>query len=497
MILRRISVLVVTAAVLLACSAGVAQAGALYDFRVDFDDGTYYATPSGEVTVNDLDVAQTRRIIITPPAAPIVDTGSLPASTNYYSAGAVPGLAPGTTISVRQPASSLSPTEVFTIPEATLSVVTGATALTGTIPAGWFGAVRGDYRCELPALVQTLGAGAFSVPYTTILPGEIAEVSINNSTGDNVNFTKHSPGETPCVDIIAATNQTTTPGGPIDPTPYEVDVSHLLPINAASVRVVLRRGGAILVDVSEDDTNTSAELATRPLPGDIVDVYRPKTAPTPAHSVTVPQVSAVFDPAVDRVAMNTPAAGVIRAFFCRAYACPTQNVRSALNAPAGVNILDYGVSQSTYPAVDLRIDDRITATYEDPNHTLQYSFDSVPGDLAAPVQSIKLASNLKRKTLTKAFKKGYKVKVKSNEPGTASLTLAFPKAKAGKAVTLAKASRSVIAGTTTVKLKFTKAGKKALKKLRTRSSRLATLTSTVTDVSGNVSTLVKRTKIKA
>jgi hypothetical protein len=64
-------------------------------------------------------------------------------------------------------------------------------------------------------------------------------------------------------------------------------------------------------------------------------------------------------------------------------------------------------------------------------------------------------------------------------------------------VTLAKATRSVIAGTTTVTLKFTKAGKKAIKKLRKRNSRLATLTSKVTDASGNVSTIVKRTKIKA
>lgn len=45
--------------------------------------------------------------------------------------------------------------------------------------------------------------------------------------------------------------------------------------------------------------------------------------------------------------------------------------------------------------------------------------------------------------------------------------------------------------------KFTKVGKKALKKLRKRKSRLATLTSTGTDASGNASTLVKRKKIKA
>lgn len=496
MILRRISVLIVTAAVLLVCSAGVAQAGTTFDFRIDFDDGAFYSTPSGEVTIYRLNAAQTRRIIVTPPSGPVFDTGSLAASGTTYSS-VVPSLAPGSTVSVRQPAVSASPTEVFTIPEATLNVVNGATSLTGSVPAGWFGSVRGDYRCEVPQVVQTVGAGPYSVPYSTIIPGELAEVSITNGLGDDVSVNRHSPGETPCIDIYAASNPGGIPGGATDPAPFYVEVDHLLPIVAVSVRLVLRRGGAILGDVSEDDTNADIDLATRPLPGDVVDVYRPKTAPTPAHSMTIPQVSGVFDPAIDRVAMNTPAAGVIRAFFCRAYACPTQNTRSALNVPSGVNFLDYGVSQSTDPAVDLRPDDKISGTFENPDHTLQYSFDVTPGDLVAPVQTIKLASNLKRKTLAKSFKKGYKVKVKSNEAGGASLTLAFPKAKAGKAVTLAKASRNVIAGTTTVKLKFTKAGKKALKKLRKRSSRLATLTSTVTDASGNVSTLVKRTKIKA
>lgn len=497
MILRRISVLLAASAALLTCGAGVAQAGTTYDFRIDFDDGAFYPVAGGEVTVYNFNPALTRRIVMTPPSGPVFDTGSLAASAANYSSGNLPTLVPGSTVSVRQPASAVSPTETFTVPETTLNVVTGATVLTGSVPAGWFGAVRGDYRCELTPTVKGVGAGPFSVPYTKVLPGELAEVSISNASGDQISLNRHSPGETPCVEVSSVPDWQPVPGGPLDPTPYRMQVDHLIPAVATSVRLVLRRGTTIIVDVSEDDTNTNVDFATKPLAGDVVDVYRPKTAPTPSHSVTVPTVSAVFDPAVDRVAMTTPAASILRIFFCRALACPTQNARTARDVAAGVNTLDFGVSQSIYPAIDLRADDRLTATYEDPDHTLKYFFEATPGDLVAPAQSIKLASNLKRKSLTKAFKKGYKVKINSNEAGPAKLTLAFPKSKAGKAVTLATASRTVAPGSTTITLKFTKSGKKALNKLKKRSSKLATLTSTVTDASGNTSTLVKRTKIKA
>ena len=54
----------------------------------------------------------------------------------------------------------------------------------------------------------------------------------------------------------------------------------------------------------------------------------------------------------------------------------------------------------------------------------------------------------------------------------------------------------VQAGTTTIRLKFTKSGKKALKKLSKKRSRSVVLTSTVTDASGNASTIAKTAKIK-
>jgi hypothetical protein len=481
---------------LCAYSAGIAQAGTTYDFRVDLDDGIAQVASGGDFRVTGLNTAQTRRIVLTQPSG-TTDTGILAAGSDQYSSSFIANLAPGDKISVRQPGANVSPTEEFTIPTGTLNVVNGATALTGAAPAGWFAFVTGDYRCNLNYIAQSVGAGPFSVPYSKVLPGETAELSLYSPTGDTVDLGRHSPGETPCFEIDSVPNYPSGPGEPTNPNAYELEVSHLLVGIAPSVRLVLRRGSTVIVDVSEDSIGADAQFATRPLPGDTIDVYRPKTAPAPSYSAVLPQVSAVFDSAVDLVAFKTPAASLIRAYFSRVYISPTQNARSALDVPAGVNFLNFGTQQAGYAPIDLRPDDVIVAEYQDPDHIFYYQFEATPGDLVAPAQSIKLPSKIKLKTLTKAFKKGYKVKLKSNEAGPAKLTLAFPKAKGKKAVTLANASGTAKAGTATIALKFTKSGKKALKKLRKRSSRLATLTSTVTDASGNVSTLVKRTKIKA
>jgi len=51
-------------------------------------------------------------------------------------------------------------------------------------------------------------------------------------------------------------------------------------------------------------------------------------------------------------------------------------------------------------------------------------------------------------------------------------------------------------GTNTIKLRFTKSGTKALKKLSKKRTRSVVLTSTVTDASGNASTIAKKAKIK-
>ncbi|MGK2877987.1 MAG: hypothetical protein ACSLFF_05370 [Solirubrobacterales bacterium] len=500
------SVLLVAVTALLACSTGVAQAGAIYDFDVELDDGVQHLTVGGDLRVTGLNSAQTRRIIVAPPSGPNrLDSGVVVSSSTSYSPPYITGLAPGDTVSVRQPGDSPGPTEVFTIPDASLNVFTGATVLTGSVPAGWIGSVRGDYRCELPLTVQTVGAGAFSVPYSKVLPGEVVALSLFNPTGDRVELNRHSPGETPCVEVEAILYPPSAPGGAVDPSPFEIDVDHLILSVSPSVRLVLRRGSTILADVSEDISYAGINFPTKPLPGDVVDVYRPKTAPTPTFSMTLPQVSGVFDPAVDKVAMKTPAAGMIAAYFCRTYICSGENLRASLNVPAGVNLLDFSRAQSYYPAMDLRPDDLNAGVYEDPDHTLSYYFEITPGDLVAPTQSIKLAGKIKRSKLIKAFKKGFKIKLQSTEAGTAKLSLTLPPAstkskkkpkKKPRTITLASATKPVRVGSTTIFLKFTKSGKRALKKLPKKGSRSAVLTSTVTDASGNASTIVKKTKIK-
>ncbi|MBJ7458933.1 MAG: hypothetical protein JHD02_07095 [Thermoleophilaceae bacterium] len=497
------SVLLVTVAALLVSSAVPAQAGTTYDFNVGLDDGVYSSTPGGNVAISGLSFADTRRIVVTAPSGSVrLDTGVLAAGASNYFSSHLTGFAPGDTVSVRQPGSSVAPTESFTIPNTGLSVVTGATAITGTVPAGWSGNVRGDYRCGLPTVTQTFGAGAFSMPYSRILPGETASLTNFNTSGDYIELVRHSPGETPCVRVDAISDAPYSPGGAADPTPYEVGVDHLLTSVSQSVRIVLRRGATILADASQDTTYGSTEFATKPLPGDIVDIYRPKTAPSPSSSMTLPPVSGVFDAAVDKVAINTPAAGLITAYFCRTYVCATQNARSALNVPAGVKLLDFAAPQSRYAAMDVRPDDVVTGLFEDPDHTIDYYFEITPGDLVAPTQSFRLAGKLKRKSLIKAFKKGFKVSLSSTEVGSAKLSLTLPLAstkskKKPRTITLANATRPVVIGTTTVYLKFTKSGRKALKGLPKKTSRSATLTSTVTDTSGNASTIVKKTKIKA
>jgi hypothetical protein len=121
---------------------------------------------------------------------------------------------------------------------------------------------------------------------------------------------------------------------------------------------------------------------------------------------------------------------------------------------------------------------------------LSIRFLATPGDLVAPVQSFKLPNKLKIASLVKALRKGYKLKLNSNEAGTVKLSL-------GK---LATVTKPVKPGSNNFRLKFTKSGKKQIKKLAAKGKRAkslsVTLTSVVTDASGNSSTVVKKTKIK-
>jgi hypothetical protein len=350
--------------------------------------------------------------------------------------------------------------------------------------------VVGDYRCAVSPDWHNLGAGAFSVPYVKILPGESVTLNAVSPTGDNTLITTTSTGETPCIEVYAAGHVQPAPGSPPDPTPFRIQVSHLVQSLFPTLRVVLRRGSTTLIDQSTSNDYFNGDLAVQPQPGDVVDIYRPQGAPAPTFTATIPQVSSVFDASIDRLAVDGPAARVLYASPCRAFGCVNENVRSTRDAPAGRTILDFSKPEGASSPVDMRPDDFVFTQYVNPENTLTYAFRAQSGDLVPPVQSFKLAGKIKISALVKALKKGLKIKLKSNEVGTAKLTL-------GK---FASAKGNVKVGTNTLTLKFSKSGKKALKKFAAKGKKAkplsVTLTSVVKDASGNASTVTKTTKIK-
>jgi hypothetical protein len=474
-----------------ACALGIfssaASAGTTYDFYANIVADSNGTTYRGNIAVNNINIGLNTRIVVVTAVGADYDVTTA-AGADYLSAN-IPTLSAGDTVTVRQPAAA-APTETYLIPAPSINVVAGGNVLTGNIPAGLIGVVEGDHRCDVGSLSYTVPAGAFNVAYSKIIPGEQVSVTSFSPSGDETAVVRQAAGETPCISVDGGTVIGPILGGPAPVAPNSVEVSHLLDNIASSVRVVLRRGASILADNSADGDSVSKSFAQQPLPGDIVDVYRPKTAPNPTYSATIPQVSSVFDPAAELVAIDGPAAGLLLTNPCRAYNCSNDSTRSARPAAAGRTLLDFKTSQGYNLPLDLRPDDITNVDFFDPDFTFHYEFPSHPGDLVAPTQSFKLPGKLKVSALVKALKKGYKIKLKSNEAGTAQLSL-------GK---LAKVTKSVTPGTTTLKLKFSKSGKKAIRKLAAKGRKAkplsVTLTSLVTDSSGNASTVAKKTKIK-
>jgi hypothetical protein len=487
---RTLWILVVACAAVFALPAG-AQAAAIYKYDANIDaTGVSSLVPGGDLRVNDLDTAKDTRVVVTSSTGTLRDDHTQPSGSDTFYRGSIDGLSPGDIVTVRQPSASVTPTETYTIPVFSLNVVTGATVITGTLPAGLVAGVSNDYRCDSRPLARSHGAGPFSQPTSKILPGEQVSLYALSAAGDQTSYIVASPGETPCVAIRTDGHVLPPPGSPPDPAQYTVGVSHLIKSIAQNVRVVVRHGNSVLTDASADSMYVNSTFSTAPLPGDVVDVYRPKTAATPSYSVTIPQVTAKFDPTIDLLAVDAPPAAAIYTGTCRAFACSNENIRARLDLPAGRSFYDFSKSEGAYAPLDLRPDDFASVEYLSPDQMFELHVRGQAGDLVPPKQSFKLPSSLKLSAIVKALKKGLKIKLKSNEAGTAKLTL-------GK---LATAKGNVKVGTTTLKFKFTKSGKKAINKLAAKGKKAkslsVTLTSVVTDGSGNASTVAKTTKIK-
>jgi hypothetical protein len=266
---------------------------------------------------------------------------------------------------------------------------------------------------------------------------------------------------------------------------------------------VLRRAGAEIIDYSDAGASDSISYSTaiQPQAGDVIELYRPQAAPAPTSTFTIPGVSSIFDKSNSLVAVDAPAASAIQIYTGSLYAMYS-NGRSVRNTAPGRTIFDFKVPQDGLTPIDLSIPDFITADWYSLAQRGHLKVGVVPGDLSPPALAIKLAKKFKLKKL------GSKVplSVSASEPVQATIRMTLPaklkgtKSSKTKSPTIvASAKLSLKAGTTKLKLKITKAGKKVLKRIRKQRlpNQTATVTVTATDAAGNSATTTKTTKLAA
>ncbi|MGK2877986.1 MAG: hypothetical protein ACSLFF_05365 [Solirubrobacterales bacterium] len=408
---------------------------------------------------------------------------------------------PGDTIKIEQPAGT--PLETFTIPNVSLAGAVGSASLTGHAPDGTVTIASFNDTCygfaDDDFTVQPQG-GAFAVAFPKpLVAGSIYSVLSYPGKGDTVRYEDRIPGETPCIGVSAGSFPTPLGEAP-DPTPYMLLATNLRQTVTTGARIVLRRGGAIVADHSNAATTSSifASTAVQALPGDVFELYRPHTAGAPSTTFTVPDVRAVYDPGNSLVAIDGPAASYVQTSAGLSYAMFSSE-RFALNTQPGRTLLDFASGQSFEKPFNLAQADFILTSWHSQDATRTFRINAARGDLTAPTVSVKLARKFKLGKLGSSIS----ANVTSSEAVTAKLTLTLPgrlktsaaKPKAPRVVATAKVT--LAAGVTKVKIKFTRSGKKLIKKMRKKKypTNKATLTVAATDFSGNAATATRSTKL--
>lgn len=457
---------------------------------------------SDDVTVNDLDSSQgsTLRVMNGNTEVQRLDSGS-GADTHQVTAT----VQPGWVIEVYQPAvvgpPLVPPTAKLVVPNVTIAPVPGATTVTGTAPDGWSVQLQRSAACfpSMEIHAALVSGGTWSAALRTPIKGQDGFDAIAVSpTGDTVSpgGSDEVPGDGQCVMVSTISNSTTPASKPFVVSATGLDGA------IPTTRIVLRRGGAVLADQNSASINLPA--STKPSPGDTIDVYRPQGASSPAYSWTIPQISSVYDIGAGLVAVDAPAASRVMATPCRPFACSLEFVLygpSTTSTPAGRTLLTMAPQQVLAGPYDLSRGflpgDLAIAGWVAPDGSKFYLFDSVAGDLTAPSGKLSLPKSTSASKLRKSGK--FKFKLSSSEVGNASIALTIPAKKKGKKpVKIGSLKASIKNGSNKLSLKLSKSGKKAVKSLeRSGKSVKATLTITLTDASGNVTTIVKSTTLKA
>lgn len=452
----------------------------------------------GTFMISGLDSGITTRVDVRHGAAPPYQTYNSPAGQSMYVSPTIPGLVPGDVIDVRQPQGAATPTESYTIPAAPVTATAGSPTITGTAPLGLLVEATVVDSCGFgmdPSLRLGVSQGTFAATFDQPLrAGAGIVTSLYADNGSRTIFVDFLPGESPCLSATRLADRELAPGSAPEAKPYGFSLSGLSLAVAPDTRIDHVRGTTVLATAESANPSFGEDEVEPAVAGDRYDIYRPKTAPTPTYSISIPQINATFDPTADLVAVDAPATSAIIVSPCRLLGCGQNGQRAQMQPkPEGRSIFNYAKAEFNAPVYDLLASDRVDVTVMTADRTLYYELPATLGDLVAPTQKLSVSSKLKLRSLIKSQKKGLRVKLRSSEAAGANIALTLGKTK------LASYKRSVKAGNNTLRLKFTKSGKRALAKLAKRGRKLksqsAKITVTLTDSSGNASAAVKKLKI--
>lgn len=491
---------------------GQAFAGTTYDFNITLSTAAFNGTSGSDVRVTRVDTTKSLTIRLTHLGAELdrYTVGSPDARAAFSS----DFLVPGDQVEVYQPQLPPGPPGVpaidtFAVPSFGLTSGTGASALTGNFPAGSFGAhIEYEDGCFLandPEYQVIPAGGDFVIPLATpIRAGSRTWTSVFNGVGDEVELRDRTSGETICLDVNAAPYRQ-PPGLPPAPKPYDLSVEELS--NAiADVRVVAARGGTPYLDETGPSMDTyNIQFATEPLPGDTISIYRPAAAPAPSATFVLPNVSGLFDPTNNMVALISDAPLADAAAQMSNTYIGFGEYRSTGAVPAGRTMISFDGYAGNLFVRQINADAWVGVTAVNQAATMRFSRIATRGDLTPPAVSASLKKRFKLKQIAKSVK----LPLTSSEAVSAKISIALPSTlpskkqptrKPGKKLrTVASRTFSLVPGSSKVKLSLTRAGRNAVKQLRAVGRRLKSVPITVkitaTDAAGNVTTLVQTGKV--
>ena len=295
-------------------------------------------------------------------------------------------LQPGDVVEAYQPMTAdpvpdTAPVETFTVPELTGTLAADNASVTGNSGSAATVRVHAFHPCDEQGGDAAVFASVAGGSYSATLPlppavGSWYRITGVEPDGDVFSVEDRVPGDAFCVNVDGYDFQ-------YEPVPYSepfhIWLGGLDDMAIATTRIVLRRGAATIAE--DDSTGIDLGPDQRPLPGDVVEIYRPFNAATPAYSLTLPDVSAVFDPGNDLVAVQAPAAKAIDVEACSAFDCTGQTWRSSGPVPAGRTFFSLAQPFPWGNPLDLQPDSQVAAKWYSSDLRTQFSVPAVPGDL--------------------------------------------------------------------------------------------------------------------